>query len=428
MHILSPVKWQGETFDSNSDSNWKVCEKTIKFLPKCHHYILCPTNHNIKFNQDNVTYIRYEYPKSVQLNRGMFDYRQITFDFRRIDVDYVFIHQPELTYNIHQWFHSNRYFDDVSFFGFYHWIDCNKSRGSLTGCPSFYMRQLESMHILDANFVHSQKSIEYLYSNFNGLDISSLVSKVGYMPLSSKIEVEPTPFELPDKKILVFNHRWNESSGIKKLIKFSEHLTDDYLIWVTDDNCDISNERFLVKHLPYSDYCYLLKNCHASLCFIDGYCTWNLSAQDSMLMGKPLLYYKHDTISKVVGDDYKGYFTDVEEFLALLDNLPNKLSETIHEHDFVFELQLKSIILDSWYDTKKPPKDAAAWINCIKSGITDKKSISKSVNEKVKLNGTAHFIRRHLLCNGIRDNVSSPYTQYFIEGDSRTKQRDLFSM
>ena len=235
-HVLSPVKWNGDTFDAMSDSNWKVCEKTINFLPDCHHYVLVPPKHNILLRQDNVTYIRYEYPQSVQLNRGIFDYRRINFDFTRVDVDFVFLHQPELTYNIHQWFHSNRYYEDVMYFGFFHWIDCKESRGSISGCPSFYMRQLEAMHILDANFVHSALSNIYFERNFdNEYDMWKMVSGFSYMPLSSVMKhSNPIPFDLPKKKILLFNHRWNESSGIKKLLKYTKDLSpDEYMIWVT---------------------------------------------------------------------------------------------------------------------------------------------------------------------------------------------------
>ena len=124
LHVLSPVKWDGDKFNAAADANWKVAEKTIRFLPNCHHYVLVPHNHNITLRGSNISFIKYDYPKSVQLNRGMFDYRQIRFDFTKLDVDFVFNHQPELTYNIHQWFSTNRYYEDVAYFGFYHWIDC----------------------------------------------------------------------------------------------------------------------------------------------------------------------------------------------------------------------------------------------------------------------------------------------------------------
>jgi len=427
LHVLSPVKWDGDTFNCNADSNWKVCEKTINFLPDCHHYILVPLKHNIQIQQDNVSYIRYDYPKSVQLNRGIFDYRKLIFDFTRLDIDFVFNHQPEICFNIQQWFHTQRYFPDMKIFNFYHWIDCKESRGSVQGCPSFYMRQLEAMHISSGNFIHCDLSLEYLKSNFVGFDAQHLISKVYQMPLSSKIDVEPTHFDLPDKKILLFNHRWNESSGIKKLIEYSENLPKEYLIWITDERCDVKNDKFIIKHLSYSDYAYLVKKCYASLCFIDGYSTWNLSIQDSLLMGRPLLYFEHPTIKKVVGEDYNGYFQSKEQFFNLLNKLPEIKTDIINEHDFIFEIQLKGAITEHWKDTRKAPKDAPEWIKNIENGITDKKSIANRVNSKVRLNGTAHYIRRYLLHNGIRDNVNKSHTEYFIEGNEKTIKQDLFS-
>jgi hypothetical protein len=88
---------------------------------------------------------------------------------------------------------------------------------------------------------------------------------------------------------------------------------------------------------------------------------------------------------------------------------------------------LKYAIIEHWKDTAKKPKDSDAWVICIENGITDKKSICTKVNPKVRLNGTAHFIRRNLLNNGISDDIKKPYTQYFIEGNVNTIKHDLFS-
>jgi hypothetical protein len=429
LHILSPVKWDGDTFNANSDSNWKVAEKAIRFLPNCHHYVLVPINHSIKLQQPNVSFIRYDYPKSVQVNRGIFDYRQIRFDFTKIDVDFVFNHQPELAFNIHQWFHTKRYYEDVIYFGFYHWIDCKQSRGSVSGCPSFYMRQLESMHILDANFVHSDISLDYLKSNFKDFDCSHLISKVYQMPLSGKLDVVPTEFELPNKKILLFNHRWSESSGIKRMLEYVNQLGDDYIIWVTDETCDVVDDRFIVKNLLYSDYAYLVENCYASLCFIDGYSTWNLSVQDALLKNKPSLYYKNDIIKKVVGEDYSGGFSSIEEFKELLNS--NSATDfhncIIHEHDFVFELQLKTAMLDHWKDTKKELANKEKWLKAINNGITNKSDIVNQVYGNNRGSSSVHWMRRHLLHNGVTDNINKPYTEYFIEGNPKTIKHDLFS-
>ena len=421
LHVLSPVKWSGDVYNSQADANWKVVEKTIRFLPRYHHYLLVPSRHDIRIDSSNVSYIRYDYPHSVQLNRGMFDYRRIRFDFTRMDVDYVFLHQPELAYNIQQWFHTNRYYEDVKYFGFYHWIDCNSSRGSVSGCPSFYMRQLESMHVLDVNFVHTPLSIDYLMGNFD-IDLRKLIGKVSYMPLTSHVDVEGTPFDLPNKKILLFNHRWASSSGVDKFKAYLDILPDDYVVWVTDEACDLSQDNVIVKHLRYSDYCYLLQKCYASLCFIDGYTTWNLSAQDSIVKGRPLLYYKHPLIEKVVG--IKGQFSSKEQFIELLNNPPT-VNDDFARHDETFKENLLAEM--TFEDTLRPPKDAQAWMDNINKGVVQKKHIAERVNPRVRLNGTAHYIRRHLLNNGYKDNINNPYTEYYREGCEDMIVKDLFS-
>ena len=61
--------------------------------------------------------------------------------------------------------------------------------------------------------------------------------KINYFPLGvGDLHDDQEPFPLPDKKILVFNHGWNNTTNIKKLIKFTEDLDrDEWLVWVTDD-------------------------------------------------------------------------------------------------------------------------------------------------------------------------------------------------
>ena len=85
-------------------------------------------------------------------------------------------------------------------------------------------------------------------------------------------------------------------------------------------------------------------------------------------------------------------------------------------------LKIKKLLKETEKD-----KRWKAWIKNIANGVTDKKSIANNVNDKVRLNGTAHFIRRHLLHNGICDNINQPYTEYYVEGQPQTIKRDLFS-
>ena len=45
LHYLNPVRYDTTgRFQSEFDSNYKVVEKTISFLPMCHHYIVMQKN------------------------------------------------------------------------------------------------------------------------------------------------------------------------------------------------------------------------------------------------------------------------------------------------------------------------------------------------------------------------------------------------
>ena len=85
-----------------ADSNYKVMMKTIKWLPDCHHFVLVPKNNTIPPMGDNVTLIPFPYAGSVLFNRGFFDSKALlkSFDFQKQDIDFIFNHQPELTYNV----------------------------------------------------------------------------------------------------------------------------------------------------------------------------------------------------------------------------------------------------------------------------------------------------------------------------------------
>lgn len=436
LHILSPVRWNNDLFLHEVDSNFKVVEKTIEFLPNCHHYILVPLNHTIP-QKPNVTFIRFDYPKSVHANRVTFDYRNIKLYFTKTDIDFVFNHQPELTYNVQEWLNSHRYFGDVGYIGFYHWIDCNQSRGSGTGSPTFYMRQLEAFHINDVNFVHSYESVRYLLSNFNHHDditaIAKLISNYSYMPLSApslKIPSDSTPFELPkDKRILVFNHRFRESSGIKKLQEYTKDLNSRYVIWITDDRCEVKQDNFIIKRLNQTDYNYLMSQCHGSLCFIDGYTTWNMSIQDSIMYNKPCFCFDNDSIKQVLGENYPYYFNDKDRFRFLLDKIGGleDIKARVLEHDEIFKGELLEGMNKLWRETKGIPKQAHAWMEQIKNGLSEKKQIANKVNPDLRLSGSNHYIRRFMLHNGIADDITEPYTTYYLEGTERVKKQTLFS-
>lgn len=101
LHIMSPSRWSGSLFLHQACANYKVLMKTVNWLANCHHFILVPNNHRIRNEDENVTLIRFPYPHGVLLNRSNLNYKTLTksFDFKHQDIDFIFNHQPELSYN-----------------------------------------------------------------------------------------------------------------------------------------------------------------------------------------------------------------------------------------------------------------------------------------------------------------------------------------
>ena len=149
LHYISPVRFdKSGIFQHEFDSNYKVVEKTISFLPNCHHYVVVPPKHTIPDDKENVTFIKYSFSRDLLANRSYFDgvtFRNL-FDFRYMDFDFVFCHQPEMLYNILVSFGDKRYGQNMNRFLFFHWVDCTQSRAS-SAIPPAYMRQLEAINI-----------------------------------------------------------------------------------------------------------------------------------------------------------------------------------------------------------------------------------------------------------------------------------------
>jgi len=155
LHVMSPVRWRSTKFMHQADSNYKVMLKTIKWLPMCHHYVLVPPNNTIPYLGDNVTIIKFPYAGSVIFNRGFFDSKALlkTIDFQKLDVDFIFNHQPELLYNVYNAILTDRYGMTVDSYNFFHWVDCEKSRPT-GGYPVGFFRQMEAIDLSTKSYLH----------------------------------------------------------------------------------------------------------------------------------------------------------------------------------------------------------------------------------------------------------------------------------
>ena len=440
LHIMSPVRWKGSKHIVHADSNYKVMAKTIKWLPMCHHTILTPENHTIPDLGENVTLVPFPYAQSVLFNRGFFHGRHLVkhTDWRAKDFDFVFNHQPELLYNVYNALLTGRYGMSVDSFNFFHWVDCAKSRPT-GGYPVGFFRQLEAIDLSYRSYFHCPVSLDYMKSNWDkndhttkGVDEKVMKEKINYFPLGVGDLPDPEPFPLPDKKILVFNHRWNNTTGIKKLIKFTEDLDrDEWLVWVTDDEAKKPKagapapDWMMVKNLPSGgNYRYLLDKCFASLCFVDDYMTWNLSAQDAIKVGRPSLTYKHDTHEYVLGKDYPLYFKDKKSFKEMLDNMSvgQTLDWTLPEHDKQFKENLLSDLTNALDSKKKKvnsTKSGVEWLYHILQGNGYKKNLLHNSHPNLFLSNSWEKIRLWCMGKGVLDDPTKEFTRLWIPDEKR---------
>ena len=431
LHYVSPVRFDTSgVFQHDFDSNYKVVEKTISFLPNCHHYVVVPTKHNIPDTRENVTFITYPYSRDLLANRSYFDgvtFRKL-FDFRYMDFDFVFCHQPEMLYNILVSFNDKRYGQNMNRFLFFHWVDCNQSRAS-TAIPPAYMRQLEGINLCDNVFFHTDIASDWLMNNFKKSQ-STIVNhqyikdKTKTFPLSANKLEEPEPFKMNRNNVLVFNHRWAKSTGVNRMMEYTEGLTD-YKVWCTDYQAP---KEYVGSKLNSGQYRYLLENSLGSMCFVDNYATWNLSIQDGLSVNKPVVVYDQPAMRKVLGNDYPLFFKTKDEFQTQVKKLKdmNNFTWEVENHDRVFHHNLLySMTKIMNKERSHIPKDAMNWLYCILNDINYKHDIAKQVQPNIQLNSVWQYIRRYLLEIGVKDDINSPYVNYSIPDELRSKFEDM---
>ena len=255
-------------------------------------------------------------------------------------------------------------------------------------------------------------------------NLNFIENKSSYFPLSSDDFPQLKPINLPNKKIIVFNHRWNTSTGWKRFVEYTDELGSEYLIWCTDPKAP---NTYISKVLPFAEYGYLLQNSLCSVCFVDSYATWNLSVQDGLKFDKPVLCYKHPIMTEILGEDYPLFFTTKDEFLDLLLKIDDydDFKWDIPNHDKIFEANLIKSMEECIGTDFKSPKDALKWMYCILKGYEFKQDITKQVQPNMGLNSVWQYIRRYLLANGIKDNPNCEYTRYSISQENLEQIENL---
>ena len=424
LHYLSPVRWDSNLFRADIDSNFKVVLKTIEFLPECHHYILMPQKHNFVTNAKNITLIPYDYPHSGVSSKTHFNYNNIRIDVTQLDIDLVFNHQLELAPAIANYFHAKRQYSNLKIFSFCHWLDIKENRiGGDKFNPIFFLSQLSGFYSSDKVFFHNKQVFDKYFlgelkeRNLYFGDTSLAEKKLSFMPLSSTIDkIEAEPFDLKtNKKIIVFNHRYSDSSNTKMLNEFYERLDKDtYELWVTDTTAPAPYAR---ESLNIHKYKYLLENCYCSVCFINKYSTWNLALQDSIKVNKPTFVLNHNILNTLLPKDYKYFFSSLDELFSKLGSVSDEKLE-IEDFDLSFR---ENIITCADAATQKVSTTQEEKIDLYKKliseGIRSKIELNNTINPNLARSNGFSSIRSVLLNEGYKDDFNETRTTYYTPSE-----------
>jgi len=369
-----------------------------------------------------------------------------------MDFDFVFNHLPENHYNVLSVFGSKKYGFLINSFIFYHWVDTPGSRLNYQIYPT-YMRQLEAINLCDKVFFHTTASSEYLKYNFDkdpnctvSLNFENVRKKESYMPLASDEFPESEAFDLPvfknnngeEKDIILFNHRWNTTTGVDRMERYMVGLEGSCEIWSTD--VKVSPSKYVKSdRLSLGQYRYLIENTLCSICFVDSYATWNLSLQDGLRLKKPVLIYKHPTFVAMLGEQYPFFFETKEEFQLLIEKVKSLRDRPFEYPVRDFESEFKTNIHKSMIECIETPKykqeskNLKMWLFiiyqlCKENGYATKDTVlfygtkflskdSGTVKDMHSESASWQFVRRQLMEFGITDDHTSKHTRYTISKD-----------
>lgn len=389
LHFLSVVSWE----NLHADSNFEVFLKTVRWLPNMHHYVLTPwrATHEVTdaMGDASFTLLAYEYPRNILRARHEFrsdEFAQVV-NLRKMDVDFIFCHQPELLGNLLAALLAKSVSTVISFV-FFHWIDCPASRGSTCNVPVDY-RQREAVTLASRFFVHSPMALQCLG------DVAP--QKASYMPLSAPDlrSIEPQEPEcIPRRPYVVFNHRRAHSTGWKQL------------------ECWMPPELDIVYTGTYNraEYRWLLEHAQCAVCMIPSYCTWNMAVQDPLNLGVPLVCRSHPVLMEMLkGSTLVKWVNEKEEFQeAVRHPMPRQKEPRVYTFDVDFQNNLLRNVATALSQTyRRGSKYTDRWKHEIQKtpGIS-KAELVKCVHGKTaSAHASWQYIRRELLRDGYESKV-----------------------
>jgi hypothetical protein len=326
------------------------------------------------------------------------------------DIDFIINNQPEVAGSLRTLFDTAKRERPI-IFNFFHWIDCAESRVFGEDLGGYFYREVEGFIDADYSCFHNNYAFSLFKNEFksrfgvSGSDISEIVDEkvLHFRPaatLFGKEEIDLSKFA--DKKIILFNHRLNQTTQWKEVVKILNEVykdRQDFVLWITDAANKESSR--LVKEYPfvhieqleYKNYGFLIEKSHFSICNHKGYSTWNMAALDSIYNGSFTLIPKREVYLDMFGkyeesesffhQDYKELKSKIIELLdknkIQTDKIVNseKLKELFTPNDSIFDAKLKEII------KSRIPKNLAKYdkvVDLIKSsGKISKKDLINSL-------------------------------------------------
>jgi len=408
------------------DSGFLYTKQLINNLPDNWRFtILVPKGFDNDFFP-TAECVEYDYSTSIHQNRYHFNRNILAklLPYGR-DIDVVINNQPEVTANLKVFFQNQRREKPI-IINYYHWIDCKESRNFAKELGGFINRQIEGFDNADMNLFHGEYA-ENLFINSvneNLLPYNHTGKNTGYFkPQPTKFGKKP--IDLPPEKIILFNHRLNNTTGWKEVVKSCEKVykqKQDFVLWITDDQ-NLKERKFLAQYpwiivqgIPFESYGYLIKNSHFSLCNTQGYATWNMAVLDSIQNGcVPLVPPNPLYIDMFGGKTPTDYDRDlVKSIRLLLDNTKTQNDELLRQIKIPKDSNLTKWIESNISDRVRG-KDIKKY-NDVRQYIMEKKVCEKRdfVNKFWSFHANSNFqlIRWKLLNIGVKDDTTKKNTTY----------------
>ena len=396
------------------DPGFLYTKQLIQSLPTNWKFtILTPAKFDRTFfdNEHEIECIEYDYSTSIHQNRYHFNRNILAKALPYgVDVDVILNMQPEVSANLRVFFENQRREKPI-IINYFHWIDSIKNEKFASALRGFIIREVEGIDNADISLFHNEYARSLLEETRTEYRLPYNEYSYGYFhPLPTNYGEKP--IKLPDKKIILFNHRLNNTTGWKEVLKIFKKLDrSDYVLWLTDEQIMVKNKEFgktpnvIIKSVPFESYGYLLKSSHFSICNLQDYATWNMAVLDSMNYGTQVI--SNDLpLMKELGCNYQNDLEyGIKKYLEL--NKICKYNKNIE--DFRLQEYIESEI-NKRVEGKAPKK-----LDQVKGLINSKETEKREFVNKLwsfHVNSNFQIIRWCLLTSGYNDDASKKFSVY----------------